>query len=112
MATTSVSNDKHLESISLIWLDPNNNISDNYGTKKNLRSIINHLKTFQDPQQCAQYIEKRSNEDQLLVVVYGQMDLEVIHIIHRFQQVSFIYICCNNMKCNTECTSLFPKVRP
>jgi hypothetical protein len=120
MATTLVSNDgsntnaydNDLELFSLIWLDANNTINDSRDTQRNLRSIINQLKIFQDPQECQQYIEQRPKEDRLVVIVSGQMGRVVIPIIHRYQQVSSIYVYCNDTKNNEQWTSQFPKVRP
>ncbi|CAF5086869.1 unnamed protein product, partial [Rotaria sp. Silwood1] len=40
--------DENLEIFSLIWLDENVHSEENQDKQQKLRSIINHLKTFQD----------------------------------------------------------------
>jgi hypothetical protein len=120
MATTVISNnhsntnayDNHLETFSLIWLDANSNIKDSRNTQQNLRSIINQLKIFQDPQECQQYVEQTPKEDQLVLIVSGQMGRLMIPSIHQYQQVSSIYIYCNDLTSNKKWACQFPKVRP
>ncbi|CAF4621580.1 unnamed protein product, partial [Rotaria magnacalcarata] len=48
--------DMRLEIFSLIWLDANSNAKDTRDTEQKLRSIINHLKKFQDVKQCQKFI--------------------------------------------------------
>ncbi|CAF1551392.1 unnamed protein product, partial [Rotaria sp. Silwood1] len=40
--------DENLEIFSVIWLDKNVHSEENQDKQQRLRSIINHLKTFQD----------------------------------------------------------------
>ncbi len=111
MTTTVESNTNTLETFSLVWLDANNNIGNSRRVQQKLRSIINQVKLFQDPQKCQQYIEQSSKEDRLVLIVSGQMGRIVIPSIHRYQQVSSIYVYRHNTKNNKRWTSQFPKVR-
>lgn len=118
MAETFVSknesntNDNHLEMVSLIWLDSDEKINDNYEVQQNLRSIINQLKIFGDSHECQRYIERRPKEDRLILIVNGQIGHIAIPLIHRYQQVLFIYVYANDKKDYEQWTSQFLKVRP
>jgi GTP-binding protein EngB required for normal cell division len=119
MATPVLSNDdfhtntddKNLEIFSLIWLDENVNVKDIRDTEQKLRSIINHLKKFQDIKQCLQYIEKRSEKDRLILIVSGQFGQEIIPFIHNLRQVISIYIYCMDKISNEKWAYKFPKVK-
>ncbi|CAF1528023.1 unnamed protein product, partial [Adineta steineri] len=54
-------NDNHLESFSLIWLTNNENVH----IQKELRNTINHIETFDDVEECKNYIDKTSENDRL-----------------------------------------------
>jgi len=119
MATAILSNDKfqanmddqHLEIFSLIWLDMNADVKEIRDTEQKLRSIINHLKKFQDVEQCLQYIEQRSQKDRLVLIVSGQLGQEIIPSIYKLRQVISIYVYCTDKKENEEWSSKFAKVK-
>jgi hypothetical protein len=119
MATPLLSNDdfhtntddKYLEIFSLIWLDKDVDVKGTRNTEQKLRSIINHLKKFQDVQQCQQYIEQRSRSDRLLLIVSGQLGREIVPAIHKLRQVISIYVYCMDKKSNEQWASKFPKVK-
>lgn len=118
MATPVLSNgeldtsadDQHLETFSLIWLDTNMNVKETRNTEEKLRSIINHLKKFPDVKQCQEYIEQRSQEDRLVLIVSGRMGQEMVPVIHHLRQVISIYVYCTDKKKNEEWSCKFPKV--
>ncbi|CAF3835422.1 unnamed protein product, partial [Adineta steineri] len=56
-------NDNHLESFSLIWLNNNENVH----IQKELRNTINHIETFDDVEECKNYIDKTSENDRLVL---------------------------------------------
>jgi exonuclease V gamma subunit len=111
MATAIYPNDddKHLEIFCLIWLDANG--KESRDTEQNLRSVINYLKKFQDVQQCQQYIEERSKNDRLVIIVSGQLGREIVPSIHKLRQVISIYVYCMNKKSNEQWSSKFTKVK-
>ena len=100
----------HLELFSLIWLDANSIIQENRGTQQRLRTIINHLKKFQDVQEWQKYIEQRSKDDRLVLVVSGRLGREIVPSIHTLQQVSSIYVYCMDKSGNEQWASKFGKV--
>jgi hypothetical protein len=119
MATAVLSNDdfqtsiddKNLEIFSLIWLDENVNVKDTRDTEQKLRSIINHLKKFQDVKQCQQYIEQRSKKDRLIIIVSGQLGREIVPSIHNLRQVMSIYVYCMDKESNEQWACKFAKVK-
>jgi hypothetical protein len=119
MATTAILNDKfqantddkHLEIFSLIWLDTDVNVKETRNTEQKLRSTINHLKKFQDVEQCQQYIEQTSQKDRLVLIVSGQLGQEIVPSIHKLRQVISIYVYCMDKQRNEEWSSKFTKVK-
>jgi hypothetical protein len=103
--------DKNLEIFSLIWIDENVNIKDTRDTEQKLRSIINQLKKFQDVKQCQQYIEQRSEQDRLIIIVSGQLGQEIVPSIHNLRQVMSIYVYCMDKRNNEQWACKFAKVK-
>ncbi len=58
--------DESLEMFCLIWFDSNSNKDEN--TEHKLHSIINHLKTFRDLDQCRQFLQRTSAKDRLILI--------------------------------------------
>ncbi|CAF1019710.1 unnamed protein product [Adineta steineri] len=104
-------NDKYLEIFSLIWLDANVYVKDTRKTEVKLRSIINHIKKFQDVKQCQQYIEQRSKKDRLILIVSGRLGQEIVPYIHQLRQVISIYVYCIDKKSNEQWTFKFSKIK-
>ncbi|CAF0776970.1 unnamed protein product [Adineta steineri] len=104
--------DKCLEIFSLIWLDANVNVKDSRETEVKLRSIINHIKKFQDVKQCQQYIEQTSQKDRLVIIVSGRLGQEIVPYIHQLRQVISIYVYCMDKKNNEQWALKFAKVKP
>ena len=86
------------------------NVNETRTTEQKLRSIINHLKKFQDVKQCQQYIEQTSQKDRLVLIVSGQMGQELVHSIHKLRQIISIYVYCMDKKRNEEWACKFGKV--
>ncbi|CAF4231612.1 unnamed protein product, partial [Adineta steineri] len=83
----------NLEIFSLIWLDDKtNNNEEDENIEKDLRNIINHLITFQNEETCQQYIEKRPEEDRLILIINDSFSHTLVPRIHQLRQVSAIYI--------------------
>ncbi|CAF0738460.1 unnamed protein product [Adineta steineri] len=103
--------DKSLEIFSLIWLDATVNVKDTRDTEVKLRSIINHIKKFQDIKQCQQYIGQTSQNDRLVIIVSGQLGQEIVPHIHQLRQVISIYVYCMDKKSNEQWALKFAKVK-
>jgi response regulator RpfG family c-di-GMP phosphodiesterase len=116
MATAVLPNDdfytnmdsEHLEIFRLIWLDAN--VHETRDTEQKLRSIINHLKKFQNLKQCQEYIEQRTQKDRIVLIVSGQMGREIVPSVHKHRQVIAIYVYCMDKKRNEEWSCKYKKV--
>ncbi|CAF5007749.1 unnamed protein product [Rotaria socialis] len=102
--------DMRLEIFCLIWLDANSNAKDTRDTEQELRSIINHLKKFQDVKQCQKFIEERSKNDRITIIVSGQFGQEIVPAIHKLRQVISIYVYCFDIVLNKQWADKFAKV--
>ena len=102
--------DDNLEIFSLIWLDSGVDEIHNEDTKQKLQSSLNYFKGFQNGTECQQYIEQRSKDDRLVMIVSGRLGREVVPNIHQLRQVSSIYVFCMDKKANEKWASEFSKV--
>jgi len=106
-----LSNDDNLETFSLLWLDAQINATeDNRQTQQKLRQIINHLKTFDDQQQCHQYILSLSPQDRLVLITSGRYGRQLVPQIHQLRQLSSIYVYCMDKQANEQWAKNFTKV--
>ncbi|CAF4916823.1 unnamed protein product, partial [Rotaria socialis] len=103
--------DMRLEIFCLIWLDANSNAKDTRDTEQKLRSIINHLKKFQDVKQCQKFIEERSKNDRISIIVSGQFGREIVPAIHKLRQIISIYVYCFDIVLNKQWADKFAKIK-
>ncbi|CAF4066724.1 unnamed protein product [Adineta steineri] len=97
------SNVNHLEGFSLIWLNNNENVD----IQSELRNIINHIETFEDVEECKNYIENTSENDRLVLVTNGEFGRQIVPSIHQLKQISSIYINSEDK----QWTNDFPKIK-
>jgi plasmid stabilization system protein ParE len=103
--------DNNLETFGLLWLDAQVNTSkENQQAQKELRQIINHLKIFDDLDQCQQYILSLSSQDRLILIVSGRLGQQIVPQIHHLRQLSSIYVYCFDKTTNEKWTKHFIKV--
>ena len=108
---TSQTHDDNLETFSLLWLDAQvNTTEENRQAQQKLRKIINHLKTFDDQNQCQQYILSLSPQDRLVLIVSGRLGRQLVPQIHQLRQISSIYIYCMDKQANEQWAKNFTKV--
>jgi hypothetical protein len=105
-------NNNNLETFSLVWLDVNvnNNKENNGNNKRHLRNIINHLEKFEDEQACQEYIEQRSEDNRLVLVVSDSLGRKLVPQIHQLRQIHSIYVYCEGKQVNEKWTDDFTKV--
>jgi len=110
--TTTISSqhqaDQYLERFSLIWFDYNP--QDTPDIEQELKSIINHFKTFQDLQECQEYIQQTTSTDRLVLIVNSQFERQLISSIHQLQQVISIYIYPTDIEATEQHFSTYSKV--
>jgi hypothetical protein len=108
----STKHDDNFEIFSLLWLDSSvNQSSENLDCQRKLRTSINYLKTFEDSNQCEQYIRTRSQHDRLILIVSGQLGQQILPYVHTLRQVIAIYVYCMDKQTNEQWTKNFTKVK-
>lgn len=100
----------HLESISLVWLD--STVNDNEESRElqtRLRSIANHLQTFDNCEQCENYLINQEQE-RIILIVSGRLGQMIIEKIHQLKQVISIFVYCLNKEANELWANKYKKV--
>jgi len=104
--------DNNLESFALLWLDAQVDINEaNRQAQKQLRNIINYLKTFDDENDCQQYILSVSPQDRVVLIVSGRLGQIIVPRLHQLRQIISIYIYCTNKQANEQWSKRFTKVQ-
>ncbi|CAF3874260.1 unnamed protein product [Rotaria sp. Silwood1] len=103
--------EQSLEIFCIIWLDDNIQAKDNRDTEQKLRSIINRFKKFQDLEQCQKYIEQRSQNERVVMIVSGRLGQAIVPSIHKIRQIISIYVYCMDKERNKQWAVNFPKVK-
>ena len=110
-SNASKSTDENLESLSLIWLDAEVNVSkENIDAQKRLRSTINYLKTFHDADECENYIRLMPPGDRMLFIVSGRLGQEIVPRVHKLRQILAIYIFCGDKPKHEQWSREYTKV--
>jgi hypothetical protein len=110
-SNTSKTTDENLESLSLIWLDATvDNSKENIDVQKQLRSIINYLRTFHDMVECENHIRSVPDGDRMLFIVSGGLGRDIVPRIHKLRQILSIYVFCYDRKQHEEWTQKYTKV--
>jgi hypothetical protein len=102
--------DQEFEIFCILWLDANTHASDNRHTQQHLRSIVNRLKRFTVVEECEKYINERSSEDRVILIVSGQLGRRIVPRIHTIRQVISIYVYCMDEAGNKEWSRIYRKV--
>jgi hypothetical protein len=111
MASILPQHKQNLETYFLIWLDAAVNSSEeNVEAQQQLRTSINHLTTFDDDNECEEYIRSVSKHDRIILIVSGQLGQKLIPRIHQLQQIFAIYVYCMNKMPNEHWAQEFSKV--
>ncbi|CAF2083103.1 unnamed protein product [Rotaria magnacalcarata] len=104
--------EKNLETFSLLWLDAQVNTTDeNKNAQKQLRTIINHLEIFHDPDDCIKYIKSCSEQDRIVLIISGRLSKELVPRIHDLRQLSSVYIYCWDKKPYKRWTTEYSKIK-
>ncbi|CAF1190860.1 unnamed protein product [Adineta steineri] len=110
--TLSALHNTNLETFSLVWLDISiHDSQENLDTQRQLRTIINHLETFEDSKVCENYIRSVPNHDRIVIIVSGLSGRRLVPRIHYLQQVCSIYVYCMDRKTNERWTKKFNKIQ-
>jgi hypothetical protein len=101
---------QNLEIYHLIWLDTPLNDSETIDAQKQLRTSINSLVTFEDDQQCLEYIQSVEKDDRIILIVNRRFGQIILPKIVQFRQIISIYVFTKDKKANQQWTKSFNKV--
>ncbi|UJR23856.1 hypothetical protein I4U23_026831 [Adineta vaga] len=108
--TNNKSANSNLESFACLWVDQNiHSTKDNRDTQEELRQIINHLRTFDNADECEQYIRQIKNE-KVILIVSGGLGRNIIPRIHDLSQFSACYVFCQDKKANEQWANNYHKI--
>ena len=88
----------NLERYTLLWCDAKVNATDDNGQMQlELRQLINFFKTFESADLCKLYIERKPDEE-VILIVSGSIGKQLIPNIHNLSQVIAIYVFCLDLR--------------
>ncbi len=106
----NLSGNLNLESFACLWLDKDvNSTDDNRGTQQELRQVINHLRTFDNSDQCEQYIQQITHE-KVVLIISGSLGRQMVPRLHSLPQFSACYVFCKDQKANEQWAKEYSKV--
>jgi hypothetical protein len=110
-AVISDSTVSNLESFTCLWLDQSvNSTKDNRDTQRELRQVINHLRTYDNANECEQYIRKIIQE-KIILIVSGFLGRQVVPRLHDLPQLVACYVFCQDKNANEQWANQYQKVR-
>lgn len=102
---------ENLEIFSIIWLENRLNRSNKFiSLQKQLRTIINFFKIFQNENDCEEYIKQISKTEYIILIINDQFGEKIISRIHHLQQIFSIYIYSSNKNIDQPWINQFIKV--
>ncbi|CAF0847660.1 unnamed protein product [Rotaria sordida] len=108
--TTDQSTTANLESFECLWVDQNvDSTQDNRDTQQELHKIINHFRTFDNSDECEEYIRKITQE-KVVLIISGSLGRQVVPRLHDLPQLSACYVFCQDKKDNEQWASKYPKI--
>ena len=85
-----------LESYILIWLiDKSDSAMSDYTIQNELRSIINYQKTFDNVEECRQFIDAIKNE-RLVIITSEKFEKEIVFTVDQWEKTSAVYLYCED----------------
>lgn len=97
------------ESLICLWLDQTVNTSKtNAVILQQLHQIVDDVRTFENSQQCEEFIRKM-NKRKLALIVSGGFGRQIVPRIHELPQIIACYVFCQDEKANKEWASKYPK---
>ncbi|CAF3606883.1 unnamed protein product [Rotaria sp. Silwood1] len=100
----------NLESFACLWLDQNiYSRQDNIETQKELRQVINHLRTFDQSDECEQYLRQITKE-KVVLIVSSSLGRQIVPRLHDLPHFSACYVFCQDEKTNELWTNQYNKV--
>ena len=106
-------NNEGSKSFSFLWLDVNINDTFLYiNVRKSLRSAVDCIETFEQPDQCEKYIQQTTEKCHHIAIIGEELGHDFIPRIHHYPQVFSIYIYDENSnEKQTPWIEEYPKVK-
>jgi hypothetical protein len=83
---------KIFHTCSIVWLDKEENIT--VELQKKLRESIEYLKILKDPEKCVKWIERRSVQEMVIIIIADTFVNQVLPHIHSLPLIG-LYIHCS-----------------
>ncbi|CAF4248771.1 unnamed protein product, partial [Didymodactylos carnosus] len=103
---------RSLECFEIIWLDAHidEKTNDNSNTITQLQCVVNNnLKTFDNPDQCSDYISSIQNQ-KIFLIVSGSFGQIVVPQVHALTQIELIYVFCFDKAKHEKWTNKYKKI--
>ena len=96
----------------LVWLDANVTTSneDTQHTLQQLRSVVNDVNLFMEPNQCVTFLDGIQLE-KVFLIISGSLGRDLVPRIHDMAQIDAIYIFCADKSRHVEWVKKWPKVK-
>jgi hypothetical protein len=97
----------------IIWLDPSVKTDGAIlKAQQVLRTTLTtHIEAFSDASKCHNHIKSLSTENQIVLIVSGQLGRELVPAVHELPHILAIYVFCMNQQAYKQWSSEFQKVR-
>ncbi|CAF4139261.1 unnamed protein product [Rotaria sp. Silwood2] len=106
-------NDENLEELSIVWLDANiNRTDDSFETINTLSSIISNLKLLGNIDECIDYIDSTTIEEEIFFIASGQLGESIVSKMYQSSKiVSICIFCYDKLKHKIWSYQYEPKIR-
>ena len=101
-----------VQSYLLVWLDANVSTSnqDSQQALEHLRTTINDVKVFTQPEECVTFLQDIKLE-KVFLIVSGSQGQGLVPRVHAMTQIDAIYIFCGDKSRHEEWVKEWPKVK-
>jgi tetratricopeptide (TPR) repeat protein len=105
-------NIRMVQNVMLIWLDGSidKDNTDCQSTITQLRRTVNDVNTFNDGDQCIQFINTITN-NKACMIISGSLGQHIVPRVHNMSQVDSIFIFCGNKKRHEAWTKEWSKIK-
>ena len=93
----------------LVWIDDSVSLNENQSAKRKLRSLINHVKVFENIAECKTHICQLKH-DNIRLIISEYLGFIVVPYIHSLKQITLIYLYCLDCNKQLEWPSRFSKI--
>jgi tetratricopeptide (TPR) repeat protein len=111
-SSTFNSRQRIVQNFLLIWMDvsmdPMN--KDCQNTLTQLRSVVQDINVFTQPDECIEFLETVENE-KVFIIISGSLGQQLVPDIHNMPHVDAIYIFCGNRSRHDQWTKKWPKIK-